>query len=522
MGGNHSLFFFKGGSGSSKVKDKKKANYAAQVSVDNSSSKLQSNSKLHGADLTGSVFHAESKGRLRALYDYDARTDDDLSFKKGDILDLIDSSYTDNDWWLVRHTNNKYSNARLEGYVPRNYVALEDTLDAQEWFMGKINRKETSRLLLAPWQKPGIFLVRESETCPGSYVLSIRDLGEDNEDCIKHYKIRNMDNGDYYITTRQTFSRLTDLVDYYKVHSDGLCRVLTKPCPKPKPVMDNLSRQTKDFWEIPRDSLEFIVKLGAGQFGEVWKGRWNNTTYVAIKTLKPGTMSPKAFLEEAMFMKQCRHDKLVRLYAVCSEEEPIYIVTELMSKGSLLNYLREDAGRKITLVVMVDFAAQIASGMEYLEHHNWIHRDLAARNIMVGENNIAKVGDFGLAKVIQDDEYSARRGSKFPIKWTAPEAALYGRFTIKSDVWSYGILLIEILTSGAVPYPGMANREVLKQVERGYRIPKPATCPDSMYSMIRKCWDKKAENRPTFEFLSTFFDDYFMSTEPNYNESKEM
>ncbi|KAK3598140.1 hypothetical protein CHS0354_007550 [Potamilus streckersoni] len=497
MGGKHSLCFFRGGNGIPKVKDKN-TNSASHASVDNNSSKVKSNSKLRGAeDLPGSVLHAVSKGCLRALYDYDARTDDDLSFKKGDILDLIDDSYTDNDWWLVRHTD------------PR-------------WFMGKINRKEAIRLLLAPGQQPGIFLVRESETCPGVYVLSVRDHDPEMVDCIKHYKIRNMDNGDCYIAARLTFSTLTDLVDHYKVHSDGLCRVLTSPCPKPRPVMDNLSRKTKDFWEIPRDSLEFVVKLGSGQFGEVWKGKWNNTTYVAIKTLRPGTMSPKAFLDEAKFMKQCRHDKLVRLYAVCSEEEPIYIITELMSKGSLLSYLREGEGTKMTLAVMVDIAAQVSSGMAYLEQHNWIHRDLAARNIMVGENNIAKVGDFGLAKVIQDDDYNPKHGSKFPVKWTAPEAALYGKFSIKSDVWSYGILLTEILTRGVVPYPGMTNKEVLKQVELGYRIPKPSNCPDSMYVMVLKCWDRKAENRPTFEFLSTFFDDYFLSTEPNYNESKEL
>ncbi|KAK3581838.1 hypothetical protein CHS0354_025291 [Potamilus streckersoni] len=519
MGGKHSLSFHKGGSGGLKGKDKNNINSAADGLVDENSSKVQSNSYPPGPHLPGSVSFPASKGCLRALYDYDARTDDDLSFKKGDVLHLIDNS--DSDWWLARHTDPRYTNTRTEGYVPRNYVAVEDSLEAQEWFMGKITRKEAERLLLAPGQQPGIFLVRESETCPGNYVLSIRDHDPSRGDCTKHYKIRNMDNGGCYIAARRTFDRLIALVDHYKTQADGLCKVLTNPCAKPKPVMDDLSRETKDAWEIPRDSLEFVVKLGAGQFGEVWKGKWNKTTDVAIKTLKPGTMSPKAFLDEAMIMKQCRHDKLVRLYAVCSQEEPIYIVTELMSKGSLLSYLREGEGRNISLVVMVDMSAQIASGMAYLEQHKLIHRDLAARNILVGENNIAKVADFGLAKVIEDDEYNPKQGAKFPIKWTAPEAALFGKFTIKSDVWSYGILLMEIVTKGVVPYPGMANREVLEQVDRGYRIPKPSNCPDSMYEMMLKCWDKKAENRPTFEFLFGFFDDYFISTEPNYKESEE-
>lgn len=107
-----------------------------------------------------------------------------------------------------------------------------------------------------------------------------------------------------------------------------------------KPSTGGLSHKTRDHWEIDRSSLKFIRKLGQGQFGEVWEGQWNNTTPVAIKTLKPGTMDPKDFLEEAHTMKKLRHPKLVQLYAVCTLAEPIYIITELMKNGSLLEYLQ--------------------------------------------------------------------------------------------------------------------------------------------------------------------------------------
>uniref|UniRef100_A0A3Q3ILH6 Protein kinase domain-containing protein n=1 Tax=Monopterus albus TaxID=43700 RepID=A0A3Q3ILH6_MONAL len=139
---------------------------------------------------------------------------------------------------------------------------------------------------------------------------------------------------------------------------------------------------------------------------------------------------------------------------------------------------------------------------------NYIHRDLRAANILVGDNLVCKIADFGLARLIEDNEYTARQGwSKFPIKWTAPEAALYGRFTIKSDVWSFGILLIELVTKGRVPYPGMVNREVLEQVERGYRMPCPQGCPESLHEMMNLCWKKEPDERPTFEYLQSFLED---------------
>ena len=159
-------------------------------------------------------------------------------------------------------------------------------------------------------------------------------------------------------------------------------------------------------------------------------------------------------------------------------------------------------------------------GMSYLEEHSYIHRDLAARNILVGEGNVCKVADFGLARVIKEDIYNPREGAKFPIKWTAPEAALYNRFSIKSDVWSFGVTISEVLTRGAMPYPGMNNRQVLEKVENGYRMPKPDGCPDPLYDIMLTCWKHEADDRPTFEYLSSTLQDFYVSaSEGAYKEN---
>jgi len=268
----------------------------------------------------------------------------------------------------------------------------------------------------------------------------------------------------------------------------------------------------KDF-EVDRNLFKLEKKIGQGQFGDVWQAEFvRNKMKVAIKTLKEG-MNPTDFKAEASLMRTLYHSKLIQLYALCTTEEPIYIITELMVNGSLLDYLQTPIGKRLQTDSQIYIAAQIADGMAYLEMKNYIHRDLAARNVLVGENNEVKVADFGLARVVKDIQniYAAREGTKFPIKWTSPEAAIYNKFSVKSDVWSFGIVLTEIVTYGRTPYPSMSNQEVLQQVSNGYRMPKPNNCPDRLYEIMLNCWKQNPDDRPTFEALKykleTYFDD---------------
>jgi fyn-related kinase len=435
-----------------------------------------------------------------ALYSYSARTAEDLSFIKGENLQIVNNS--DGDWWLARSLK-----TGRQGYIPSNYVAALSSVKAHDWFFGRIKRADAEKKLLQVSNQTGTFLIRESESSTGNYSLSVREA-----ETVKHYRIRKVDTGGYYIAARSMFTTLEDMVRHYQEDADGLCTRLTVICPKhDMPSTVGLSYNTKDEWEIERSSIRLNRKLGAGQFGEVWDGLWNGTTAVAVKTLKPGSMAVKDFLLESQIMKKLQHEKLIQLYAVCTKGEPIYIVTELMKNGSLLDYLQKGEGRHMKLPQLIDVATQAAGGMAYLESQHYIHRDLAARNVLVSEGNIVKIADFGLARVIIDNEYTAREGAKFPIKWTAPEAALYNRFSIKSDVWSFGILMSELITHGRIPYPGMTNGEVLAKVEQGYRMPPPPGCPDPLYQTMLDCWKPEPDERPTFEFLKYHLEDYFVS-----------
>uniref|UniRef100_A0A8C7T965 non-specific protein-tyrosine kinase n=2 Tax=Oncorhynchus mykiss TaxID=8022 RepID=A0A8C7T965_ONCMY len=261
-----------------------------------------------------------------------------------------------------------------------------------------------------------------------------------------------------------------------------------------------------DPWEITRSSIKLGRRLGEGFFGVVYQGLYNNTP-VAVKTLRHGTMDPRDFLKEAQIMKTMEHPNLIQLLAVCTEE-PIYIITELMKNGSLLDYLKVRVGR-LHLNDQIEMAAQVASGMAYLEMKKYIHRDLAARNVLVGENNVYKVADFGLARVLQAPPnqtnlyYIPVGKAIFPLRWTAPEAIANEKFTIKCDVWSFGILLYEIMTFGEMPYPDMNNSQVKQRVPNGYRMPRPVDpyCSQDMYKIMLDCWNGNKNDRPTFEAL---------------------
>ncbi|KAL7063620.1 hypothetical protein AAHC03_0573 [Spirometra sp. Aus1] len=366
---------------------------------------------------------------------------------------------------------------------------------SERWYHGAIHRSYAEYLLNSGIT--GSFLVRESETNVGRLTISLRCDGK-----IFHYRICTDEAGQFYVSETSRFATVTELIQHHEKTTDGLaCPLIYAVSKSDRQGGSNNSLDTEiDEWESNRTDIVMKHKLGAGQYGVVYEALFkpHNIT-VAVKTVKEDITVREEFLQEARLMKNLRHPNLVRLLGVCTQEPPYYIITEFMCNGNLLDYLRTQPREELPPPVLLSMAVQVCRAMSYLEKHNFIHRDLAARNCLVGADNTVKVADFGLARYMERDEtYRAREGAKFPIKWTAPEGLVYNVFSVKSDVWAFGVLLWEIATYGATPYPGVELQDVYVLLEKGTRMEAPQGCPEQVYQLMLQCWSWDPKDRPMF------------------------
>uniref|UniRef100_A0A669C7B2 Ephrin type-A receptor 7 n=1 Tax=Oreochromis niloticus TaxID=8128 RepID=A0A669C7B2_ORENI len=306
--------------------------------------------------------------------------------------------------------------------------------------------------------------------------------------------------------------------------------------------------------ELDASCIKIERVIGAGEFGEVCSGRLKlpgkRDVSVAIKTLKVGYTEKQRrdFLCEASIMGQFDHPNVVHLEGVVTrgvqtfcktciiridlagkvrltyhiklaafphldavikgaDGKPVMIVIEYMENGSLDAFLRKHDGQ-FTVIQLVGMLRGIAAGMRYLSDMGYVHRDLAARNILVNCNLVCKVSDFGLSRVIDDDPEAVytTTGGKIPVRWTAPEAIQYRKFTSASDVWSYGVVMWEVMSYGERPYWDMSNQDVIKAIEEGYRLPAPMDCPPGLHQLMLDCWQKDRAERPKFDQIVGILD----------------
>ncbi|XP_062503340.1 dual specificity protein kinase splB-like [Corticium candelabrum] len=291
---------------------------------------------------------------------------------------------------------------------------------------------------------------------------------------------------------------------------------------EPARTEESLYVQLKQ-WKLPiidQNTIKRIKELGSGEFGTVYKAKWkksqqDRSLIVAVKTLnanEPGRHVK--FLREAAIMGQFNHKNVVALHGIVLAGKPIMIVFEFLANGDLKEFLvnrqpSDDSSQLPTDTPnrLLRMNREIAAGMKYLEAKSFVHRDLAIRNIMLDFNETCKIGDFGLARDLDDDAYYVTSGGKIPVRWTAPEALEYRKYSTASDVWSYGVVLYEIWSIGQRPFGAVGNKKIMQDILNGYRLPPPPGCPYAIYRLMISCWHPDHHRRPSFRrvvsYLST-------------------
>lgn len=380
-----------------------------------------------------------------------------------------------------------------------------------------------------PCNGDGSFLIRTTETHNGRYCLSVL-----HHEKVVHYLIGSLDTGDLFLTSEVAFPTLRELVSHHKQQAHGLCCRLARPCSITELLHKSHASREIDRQETTiladqeiereadrevnkqemihadletnRQEISLVKVYEDGEFTVSWEGLWKNTTPVVVEIPKLDKISRTEFLKAIDTMKRLRHPKIVQLHATCTREDPFFAVVEHSMYGNLLNYLQnhEDHERRLAPSdpYLIDIAVQVAEGMAYMERRNCTHRRLMARNVEVGYRLNCKLSGF-MAPNGRDTS------SEAAVKWSAPEVVLQNTYSIKSDVWSFGVVLYEIVTYGGTPYPGLSDATVLSFLQSEWRMVRPMACDPKLYEIMLHCWKEEPDDRWTFEALARQLSDFF-------------
>uniref|UniRef100_A0A1A7XDQ8 Tyrosine-protein kinase n=1 Tax=Iconisemion striatum TaxID=60296 RepID=A0A1A7XDQ8_9TELE len=441
---------------------------------------------------------------------------------------------------------------------------MADSMNALPFFYGNITREEAEVYLRQSSLTNGLYLLRQSRNYLGGFALSVSNTGR-----IYHYTIEQQPNETFAIAGGKSHRTPMDVIDYHSQEMDGLVCLLKKPCnrpknmqpkqktkhgfltilrekasipiikksPNPRPPGNPYPEGTADKKAMPMDTNVYESpyadpdelrsstvdrkqlyledgELGSGNFGTVMKGTYKmrkTEKPVAVKILKNDDNNPavrEEMLREANVMQQLDNPYIVRMIGIC-EAEDLMLVMELAELGPLNKFLQKNKNTSVKNIT--ELVHQVSMGMKYLEEHNFVHRDLAARNVLLVTQHYAKISDFGLSKAVAEEQnyYKAKTHGKWPVKWYAPECINFFKFSCKSDVWSFGVLMWEAFSFGQKPYKGMKGTDVLQMIESGKRMEPPANCPPEMYDLMKTCWTYKVDERPGFSVVEPRLREYY-------------
>ncbi|XP_030326069.1 tyrosine-protein kinase SYK isoform X2 [Strigops habroptila] len=509
--------------------------------------------KSHASPAELINYHSEEADGLICLLRKPFNRPPGVEPKTGPFEDLKENlirEYVKQTWNLQGHA--------LEQAIISQKPQLEKLIattahEKMPWFHGRISREESEHRILIGQRNNGKFLIRERDS-NGSYALCLLNDGK-----VLHYRIDRDKTGKLSIPDGKRFDTLwqswagggiiSRLKSYTfpKAGSKKLQPTIGHP-PDEAPFnpyvlqrkrgltgaekgdqRDALPMDTEVYESPYADPDEMKPKnvtldrqlltleegeLGSGNFGTVKKGFYKmkkGAKPVAVKILKNESNDPAIkdeLLREANVMQQLDNPYIVRMIGIC-EAEAWMLVMEMAELGPLNKFLQKN--RHVTEKNITELVHQVSMGMKYLEESNFVHRDLAARNVLLVTQHYAKISDFGLSKALSADEnyYKAQSHGKWPVKWYAPECMNFYKFSSKSDVWSFGVLMWEAFSYGQKPYKGMKGGEVAQMIERGERMERPEVCPTEVYDLMKLCWTYNVDDRPGFTAVELRLRNYY-------------